>query len=52
MGHATKTRKYALRREAGWALKHSAGLQKHLAQVLNVDQSNVSRALRRIRGWR
>ena len=44
--HANPSLRYAARREAGWALKQTTRRQKHLAEILAVDQSTVSRYVR------
>lgn len=43
MAHARSRERYAARPEAAWALQHTTERQKHLAEILSVDQSTVSR---------
>lgn len=41
--HARNGQRYAARRIAGWAIEHAAPKQKHVAEILGVSQSTVSR---------
>lgn len=43
MNQARTSLRYAARRIAGWALEHAAPKQKHVAEILGVSQSTVSR---------